>query len=167
MTRDAQREQDFYEKYGITNGSGGLDKAIPKDAIYRITFDSETKKLWLIFIERKNFNKLNVIAEIDVPGMCYAESVKEFKTKGDSSGGWEEVTEHRVFILLEMGQRKCPWCGNVEEFDGYNDPHYLADHRAGECPKCKRHAFVTHDHINGVCQKIPPESLANFKSVGR
>lgn len=159
--RDAQKEQDFHNKYGGTMGGGTTDKIIPKGTHYRVTFDSDKKIMWVIFLDKN----MNVIEDFDAHGLCYSESVKEFKVSGDSSGGWEEVTQHRVFILLKSGQRKCPWCGNVEEYDGYNDSSYIADHRAGECPKCKRFAFVTHDHIDGRCQKIPPESLVNFKKV--
>ena len=165
MTTDseAQKNQDFHDKYGGTMGMGTTNKMIAKGSFYKIVFDSEKKILWTIFLD----SKMNVIEDYDAHGLCYAENVKEFKVQGDSSGGWEEVTQHRVWILLPSGERKCPWCGLIpEDFNGYNDPHYIADHRAGQCVKCKRFAFVTHDHIEGVCQKIPLESFKNFKRVG-
>lgn len=152
-----EQKEDEYE---FPMGGGFLEGAEKGIDNYRVVKKGEN-----LIIQLSKGDKLK--AQVEVHKIVFAESVKEYKTDSDSSGGWEEATQHRVFILLETGQRKCPWCGNVEEYSGYNEPHYLADHRTGECPKCKRFAFVTHDHIDGVCQKIPSESLANFKSVRR
>lgn len=160
--RDPQKEQDFHDKYGGSMGGGTTNKIIPKGTSYRIVFDSDKKIMWVVFLD----DDMNVIEDFDAHGLCYAESVKEFKIQGDSDGGWEEVTQHRVWILLKSGQKKCPWCGGIpEDYDGFNDPSYIGDHRVGQCGICKRFAFVSHDHIEGRCQLIPPESLKNFKKV--
>ena len=156
-------DKEFYEKYGLADGTSWIRIDDKPTYLTQVTHNLKNDTRWVVVMDKQ----FNVIHEIQLYNMVNKESVKEFKIKGDSSGGgWEEITQHRVWILTADGCRKCPWCGKIPgNYSDYNDPHYLADHRAGQCSECKRFSFVTHDHIDGICQPIPPDSLKNFKKV--
>lgn len=107
------------------------------------------------------------VGKIELTNLCFTESVLEFKPKGQEGiPSNYEACDGRVTILTEKGTHVCPSCGYETEYDKYNDPSYLADHRTDRCPKCLQKAWVSHPHSkDGHC--LPSPYLSNYTAVSK
>jgi hypothetical protein len=131
---------------------GGSNSALVPPFFCKISLNSETQELKIRFFNNESDQ---LVETIKLSGLCYTESVLEFKPTGDKKGSREEQCKGRVWILRSDGKIECPVCGWMPDYDKYLEKEYNADHRVMSCLKCLKISWFRHAHIRGVCQPSP------------